>query len=597
MTALDRLIPQPRRHELDHVDLAAPPAQVWQRLRHGALPSSRWTEALFALRTLPERLGGRSVEPGALVLDRLKSTPERPGFQVLVDDPPREVAVGAIGQVWRLAIPFVHVDDANAYANFAEPGQVRVAWALRVLPLGERDTRLEMELRVDATDPDAWRKFTRYFHLIGPASRLIRRGMLASLQRELGVPAGGQSERPLPGDDLLPDAQTQVSHSHIVAASPEQIWPWLVQMGCGRAGFYSIDLLDNGGVPSAREIHPELQDLHVGQVLPATPRGTDGFEVLKLDAPRALVLGGLYDPDTKRQLPFDAPRPSRFWQVTWVFALEPLAPASTLLQVRVRAAHSPDRRLHALWIRPVHEVMQRAQLRNLAARAEGRLPADGWRDVVEGLQGVGRMALDFVTPRRPRQHWGLGEREAQRPYPGDSLVPQPRWTWTHAVDIEAPAEQVWPWVAQIGADRGGFYSYQWLENLAGCHLRNAETLHPEWQVRQGDGLVLHPDVPPLKVVELHTERHFVAFAAPEQPPDGEPWVKASWLFLLEPLGPSRCRFVSRYRVATSADLRTRATFGPALVEPIGFAMDRKMLLGVKQRAEQQRREPPPTAFA
>jgi hypothetical protein len=57
----------------------------------------------------------------------------------------------------------------------------------------------------------------------------------------------------------------------------------------------------------------------------------------------------------------------------------------------------------------------------------------------------------------------------------------------------------------------------------------------------------------------------------------------------EPLGPARCRFVSRYRVDCSPDLRTRLEFGPALVEPVGFAMDRRMLLGVKERAERARR--------
>ena len=119
-------------------------------------------------------------------LDDLTSAPQRPGFQILVDDPPREVVAGAIGQVWRLRIPFVHVDGAGAFAAFAEPGYVKVAWAIRVSPLGDGCTHLELEVRVSATDDAAWRRFRRYFRVIGPASRYIRRSLLRALVRELG---------------------------------------------------------------------------------------------------------------------------------------------------------------------------------------------------------------------------------------------------------------------------------------------------------------------------------------------------------------------------------------------------------------------------
>ena len=66
-----------------------------------------------------------------------------------------------------------------------------------------------------------------------------------------------------------------MTHAIDIAATPEAIWPWLVQMGCRRGGFYSIDVLDNGGRRSAREIHPDLQTLPVHTVIPATPRGTE----------------------------------------------------------------------------------------------------------------------------------------------------------------------------------------------------------------------------------------------------------------------------------------------------------------------------------
>ena len=191
----------------------------------------------------------------------------------------------------------------------------------------------------------------------------------------------------------------------------------------------------------------------------------------------------------------------------------------------------------------------------------------------------------FLTPflRARREHHGLSTEEANRPYPGDEIVPAPRWGWTHAIEITAASEQVWAWVAQLGADRGGFYSYVWLENLVGCKIRNAETIHPEWEIHRGDGLSLHPKMPPLCVADVSPGRWFVASAPAVA--GVQPWVAVSWLFHLQPLGPRRCRLVSRYRVATSPDWATRLAYGPLVVEPIGFAMDRRMLRGIKERAE------------
>jgi hypothetical protein len=207
MTALDSVIATPGLVEIDRVDLSAPPGQVWQRVRHAALAHSPVVRALFALRTLIDR-ADTARPPGGVHLDDLTSTPQRPGFQVLVDDPPREVVAGAIGQVWRLRIPFVHVDGADAFASFAEPGYVKVAWAIRLSPLDEGSTRLELEVRVSATDDAAWRRFQRYFHLIGPASRYIRRSLLRTLGRELGraVPAEDRPPASSPAWTRAPSA-------------------------------------------------------------------------------------------------------------------------------------------------------------------------------------------------------------------------------------------------------------------------------------------------------------------------------------------------------------------------------------------------------
>lgn len=597
MSMLDRVAPAPALVETDSVDLAAPPAHAWEYLRHGDLGESSIVRALFAVRTIPDRLGGHKAGPPTLRLDDLRSTASEPGFQVLAEDPGREVVIGAIGKVWHLEIPFVHAASADAFRTFSEPGFVKVAWAIRVEPLGEHDSRVTIEVRVDATDADSWTKFRRYFTVIGPGSHFIRSSLLASLARRFGTPGSREEEetRALPGDGLLEDAGAQITHGITIAASPGAIWPWLVQMGCHRAGFYSIDALDNDVVRSAREIHPELQRLKVGDVLPATPSGDDGFEVLSIEPERALVLGGLYDADAKRQRKFDAPRPEHYWQVTWTFFLEPLDGGHTRLHVRARAAFPPSGRFHTEWIRPVHELMQGAQLRHLAARIEGRLPRDDWRDLAAGAAGASIMVAALLTPflREERNHWGLDPALAERVYPGDDLVPSPRWSWTHGIEIDTSAQEVWPWVAQLGADRGGFYSYQVLENAMGCNLRNAEALHREWMLGLGDTLRLHPKMPPLQIAALETGRFLIAHGPADEAARaaGKPWANVSWLFFVEPIDEQHCRLVSRYRCATSDDLATRLSLGPTLVEPVGFAMDRRMLLGIKARAESMKAKP------
>lgn len=95
---------------------------------------------------------------------------------------------------------------------------------------------------------------------------------------------------PLVGDDLVPDAVVCSTHAICVSAPRERVWPWLAQMGARRAGWYSVDWLDNDGRPSAEELRPELQRLRVGDVLPALPTSPDGFVVQEVEPPRKLVL-------------------------------------------------------------------------------------------------------------------------------------------------------------------------------------------------------------------------------------------------------------------------------------------------------------------
>jgi hypothetical protein len=199
MTALDRLIPTPRLVEIDRVDVNAPLRAAWNRIRHANLADSPAIRALFAIRSFVERAADRQRTRVALHVDDLVSTPGHPGFQILLEDS-HEVAVGAIGQVWRLVIPFVHVAGPQQFAAFREPGFVKVAWALRALQTGT-GTRIEVEVRVDATDDESWRKFRRYFRIIGIGSHFIRRSALRSAARDLRARCGSSSD----SEDRPPD--------------------------------------------------------------------------------------------------------------------------------------------------------------------------------------------------------------------------------------------------------------------------------------------------------------------------------------------------------------------------------------------------------
>jgi hypothetical protein len=164
--------------------------------------------------------------------------------------------------------------------------------------------------------------------------------------------------------------------------------------------------------------------------------------------------------------------------------------------------------------------------------------------------------------------WGATPQERRKALVGDETMPNPSVQHTRAVVIAAPAERVWPWLAQIGQDRAGFYSYTWLENLAGCRMRNADRVHPEWQQREvGDQLLLHHETG-LQVLAIDPGRSLT--------------LDCGWYFVLEPDGPDRSRLLARWR---SPGDPLNLAFG-LLFDLPHFLMERKMLLGIKRRAEE-----------
>jgi hypothetical protein len=206
-----------------------------------------------------------------------------------------------------------------------------------------------------------------------------------------------------------------------------------------------------------------------------------------------------------------------------------------------------------------------------------------------GAAGVAGYAF-LLRPRHLR--WGATDDECREPLPGDELVPNPEQQATHAITINARVSDVWPWLVQIGQTRGGFYSYAWLENLVGCDMHNADRIVPEWQtLRAGDVVWLHPKAPPLPVLILEPYRAIVLGSAVEEENtvSGSIFGSGTWGLYLKEVDENTTRMI----------IRNRGARGPGplgwfvnyvMFEPAHFIMERKMMLGIKERAEALARE-------
>ena len=221
-------------------------------------------------------------------------------------------------------------------------------------------------------------------------------------------------------------------------------------------------------------------------------------------------------------------------------------------------------------------------------RRADRSPGVG---VLAALEGVGLilgnlLATPFIGEKRRR--WGTVGTEATDALPGDELVADPKWSYTLGVTIDVPPEDVWPWIAQIGQGRGGFYTYQTLENLAGCKISNTTELLPDHQhPKVGDDIYLHPTTPPMRIEIVDPPRALVLFGAPADVGDEATWGVSTWQFVVMP-GPNRSsRFLTRGRYDHSPNWKSRLVFGPFPIEVISFVMSRKMMLEIKRLAERK----------
>lgn len=213
-----------------------------------------------------------------------------------------------------------------------------------------------------------------------------------------------------------------------------------------------------------------------------------------------------------------------------------------------------------------------------------------WRERVLGPRGVGVAGAGllglsgYVGWFRPwHLAWGTRGQERERRLPGDELVPRPRQISNRAVTVDAPVKNVWPWLAQIGQGRGGFYSYDRLENLIGAGIHSADTVLPEHQsVSTGDRIYIGKNGPFYTVAAVQPGRYLLLEA---DAAEGEVApIEESWLFYLEAEGSGRTRLLARNRRGYRPSLSNFLMWKVA-IEPLHYVMERKMLLGIKRRAE------------
>jgi hypothetical protein len=213
----------------------------------------------------------------------------------------------------------------------------------------------------------------------------------------------------------------------------------------------------------------------------------------------------------------------------------------------------------------------------------------------ENLLGAVQVAGALILSPALRSwynRWGATQAEIEHSLPGDNLVPSPRLGYTRAIAIQAPPESVWPWLAQMGQRRGGLYSYDGLENLAGCQIHSVDSIIPELQdLQMGELIRLGPKgYPCFAVAAVEPGRALVLISA--DPQTSQPvqltaqadkgYSIATWQFILQPRDGNATRLLVRQRLSYSHDL----AWLWQLTEPIGFVMERKMLLGIRRRAEQ-----------
>lgn len=359
MRAIQYQLPNPRHVEIARIFVKAKPEAAWNAARHFDASSIPWVQMLFDIRSVPDVVRGEGAnhKDRRIGVDQVADSGK--GFMVVQETPCKEVVVGAVGQFWHLNIPFANVTPQE-FRTFDERGWGKLAWAIACEPFEEGST-LTFELRTTATDEESWHELDTYYHIIGPGSQIIRHSMMAQLQAQLGkLVLPDDEERALPGDDII-EAKYALSYSSLIEAPVSMVWQYLMQLGCDRAGWYSIDALDHANEPSIDHLVDGWETRKVGDKLAGTPARDSFYDVYEIEPEKYMVVGG----ETER---LGGP-----FKMTWAFVVEPVGEDATHLITRARMDSSPK---WAEWFMgkvlypPIHGLMSGVQLKNIKRLAE-----------------------------------------------------------------------------------------------------------------------------------------------------------------------------------------------------------------------------------
>jgi hypothetical protein len=176
--------------------------------------------------------------------------------------------------------------------------------------------------------------------------------------------------------------------------------------------------------------------------------------------------------------------------------------------------------------------------------------------------------------RQQNNNWGATSAEINMKFPINENISSNRIVSTRAITIHASKEKIWSWIAQTGQNRGGFNSYYWLENLFAAKMVNAQSIRPEWQNPQAGDTVYYGKSEGFAIV---------SFAKPN-----EYYSLSGWTFFLQAIDSTTTRLIVRYPSMEIKQSKFTTAYYYALFEPLHFIMESGMMMGVKQKAEQNK---------
>ncbi|MGQ9903865.1 MAG: hypothetical protein ACUVRU_05850 [Anaerolineae bacterium] len=218
--------------------------------------------------------------------------------------------------------------------------------------------------------------------------------------------------------------------------------------------------------------------------------------------------------------------------------------------------------------------------------------------LIGGVLGIftGAIVAYWVAVSPWHVKWGATDEDVASALPGDEQVQQPTFNSTRAITIRARPEHIWPWLVQMGQGRGGMYACNLLENLLRLDVRSTDRIVPELQnLKVGDVIPIEPGGSGYTVIGMAPNEYLLLLAkgAPQgivgqglQAASGE----TTWLFLLRPLDAERTQLIVRWRARINVFKSPLILVLGLFIEPIEFILERRMMLGIRERAEKLARE-------